>query len=290
MERRNAAGREYLVLVTELLQRARLATDEGGEWEAADMQWWWPRDQHADPEDATFWFDDAGRPVAAVTFNDWGHHLGCEVLTIPDATDLAPTTLWPHALARVELLGAKPIEVAVGDNDVATGALLRGAGFAAVEPAAMSCWMPAGDRAAVPTIAAGYSLRSIAERATDPHHMAARNGLHVRERLGECSLYRPELDLYIEAPDGAVAGYGLFWADPVTGVGLVEPMRTEEGHQNKGLGRHLLRSGLELLAQSGCSRLKVTYLENNDPARLLYLGSGFQARTRSQTYQRLPDP
>jgi len=31
------------------------------------------------------------------------------------------------------------------------------------------------------------------------------------------------------APGGEIAGYGLFWADPVTGVGLVEPMMTGPG-------------------------------------------------------------
>ncbi len=104
--------------------------------------------------------------------------------------------------------------------------------------------------------------------------------------FGECSLYRPELDLYIVAPDGGIAAYGLFWADPVTRVGLVEPMRTEDRHQNHGLGRHLLTVGLDLLARHGCTRLKVTYFEGNDPARLLYLGAGFQPRTRSGTYRR----
>jgi hypothetical protein len=78
--------------------------------------------------------------------------------------------------------------------------------------------------------------------------MARRNGAQVAERLARCSLYRPELDLMVEAPDGGVAGYGLFWADPVTGVGLVEPMRTEDAHQRLGSGRHVLTSGLVRLA------------------------------------------
>lgn len=120
--------------------------------------------------------------------------------------------------------------------------------------------------------------------------MIPRNGAHVAERLRECSLYRPDLDLCIEAPNGDVAAYGLFWADPVTRVGLVEPMRTEDRHQDRGLGKHLLCAGLERLTQAGCTRLKVTYLEGNEPARLLYVGAGFTPRTRSETYRRSPDP
>jgi GNAT superfamily N-acetyltransferase len=288
-----AAGPEYLQLITALLQRARLADDEAGLWEAGDLQWWWRRDQHADPENARFWIDDDGVPVGAVILTDWGDRWGCDVIAMPHKTEFAIATLWPNALDRLTRLNGTQVEVAVGDDDEVTAAMLRGAGFAVVvadDHQAMSCWMPAHDRPAIPPIAAGYQLRSIAQGSAHPHHMLARNGPHVAERLQECSMYRPELDLYIESPDGEVAGYGLFWADPVTRVGLVEPMRTEDSHQGKGLATHLLRSGLDLLARHGCTRLKVTYLEGNEPARLLYVGSGFQPRTRSQNYVRSPGP
>jgi GNAT superfamily N-acetyltransferase len=106
--------------------------------------------------------------------------------------------------------------------------------------------------------------------------MISRNGERVSSLLAECSLYRPELDLAVYAPDGRVAGYGLFWSDPVTGVGMVEPMRTEDEFQNKGIARHVLTSGLERLARSGCSRLKVAYEEGNEHAERLYLSAGFQ--------------
>jgi predicted N-acetyltransferase YhbS len=74
----------------------------------------------------------------------------------------------------------------------------------------------------------------------------------------------------VEAPDGQVAGYGLFWADPVTRVGLVEPMRTEEPHGGRGIASHILATGLSRLAASGCDRLKVS----NDIG--LYLRAGFR--------------
>jgi GNAT superfamily N-acetyltransferase len=293
LQERNAAGLEYLQLITALLQRARLADDDAGLWEAGDLQWWWRRDQHPDPENARFWIDDDGVPVGAVIFTDWGDTWGCDVIAMPHEAEFAIATLWPNALDRIASLNATPVQLAVDDDDEAAAALLRNAGFAvavAADHPAMSCWMAANDRPAIPPLSAGYELRSTAQRNGRAHHMIARNGPHVAERLQECSLYRPELDLYIESPDGEVAGYGLFWADPVTTVGLVEPMRTEDGHQGKGLATHLLRSGLELLAQRGCTRLKVTYLEGNEPARFLYVGSRFQPRTRSQNYQRSPGP
>jgi predicted N-acetyltransferase YhbS len=56
----------------------------------------------------------------------------------------------------------------------------------------------------------------------------------------------------------------------VTGVGLVEPMRTQDAHQGRGLARHVLAAGLDGLAARGCRRLKVS----NDLR--LYLRAGFR--------------
>ena len=290
MIERVATGADYLELITALLQRARLAADEAGLWEAGDLQWWWRRDQHADPANARFWIDDEGVPIAAVIVTDFTDSWGFDVIAVPDQGELTRSVLWPNALERIAQLPTRPTEIAVRDDDLFTGTLLRESGFAVVDPSAMTCWMAAADHPDVPSIATGYRLVSTADRGAHPHHMVARNGAHVAERLRECSLYRPELDLCIEAPSGEVAAYGLFWADPVTRVGLVEPMRTEDQHQNKGLGRHLLCAGLARLAQHGCTRLKVTYLEGNEPAGRLYVGVGFTPRTRSETYRRTLDP
>ena len=74
----------------------------------------------------------------------------------------------------------------------------------------------------------------------------------------------------MSTPNGEPAGYGLCWADPVTGVGLVEPMRTEEAHRNRGVASHILVTGLSRLAAHGCQRLKVS----SDLG--IYLRAGFE--------------
>jgi predicted N-acetyltransferase YhbS len=73
---------------------------------------------------------------------------------------------------------------------------------------------------------------------------------------------------------GEVVAYGLFWYDPATGVGLVEPMRTEQAHQGKGLARHVLSCGINKLVAAGSERVKVSYEPDNEPAVALYLGVG----------------
>ena len=74
----------------------------------------------------------------------------------------------------------------------------------------------------------------------------------------------------------SVAAYGLFWYDPETATGLVEPMRTEDEHQRRGLARHVLTTGIDLLAEAGAERIKICYEPDNPASKRLYLDVGFQ--------------
>jgi GNAT superfamily N-acetyltransferase len=146
--------------------------------------------------------------------------------------------------------------------------------------------MDAAERPPVPPRLRGFELVDRSHVSDRPHHLAPRNGGAVAARLAECSLYQPKLDLAIYSPDGEAVTYGVFWADPVTGVGLVEPMRTEDAYQGHGLARHLIAVGLDRLARAGCSRMKVSYDPLNVPAKHLYLGAGFHPVSTTRSYLR----
>ncbi len=84
-------GQEYLALVTELLQRRRLADPVAGLWEAADVQWWYTRDPHPYNADAVVWVD-GDAPVTAAVFTRWSAgRYGCT----SSATRLSP----PHGIS-----------------------------------------------------------------------------------------------------------------------------------------------------------------------------------------------
>ena len=262
-------GPRSLQLATALLQRMRLARPTGGIWEAADVQWWSRQERSTDRDGQVFWLDERREPVAAVLLTDFGPSAQCDVLVLPGEPGLE-RSVWRAAIERADRLDL-PVEVPVRSDCPDGIAELRAAGFEPDgEAAVISGWLAASARPPVPPLAAGYRLLSRADDPGRPHPMAGRNGASVAERLRRCSLYRAELDLMVQAPDGQVAGYGLFWAEPVTEVGLVEPMRTEQDHQRRGVASHLLATGLDRLAACGCQRLKVS---NDIP---LYLRAGFR--------------
>ena len=69
-------------------------------------------------------------------------------------------------------------------------------------------------------------------RTGAPHDRSQRSSTSPHgSRNVRCTV--ADLDLAVYAPNGDIAAYGLFWADPVTGVGLVEPMRTEDAYQGR---------------------------------------------------------
>jgi GNAT superfamily N-acetyltransferase len=276
-----ASGLEYLALVTELLQRARLADAEAGLWEAADLQWWWRTPRRSDAIEQLFWVDDEG-PVAGAVLTDWGRAWGCDPIVVPGAA-VSLAAVWARAVEAIDRMGLEAVEVLVRDDDVELLELLAGSGFVADDEPSGVTWMDARDRPEVAGLPGGFVLVDRVA-TTRPHPMRRRSGEEVESRLRQCSLYDPALDLAVETARGETAGYALFWRDPVTKVGLVEPMRVEDAYQRRGLARAMLTAGLDRLAQGGASRLKVGYA--TDVARGLYVGAGFRSPSTSRSYRR----
>jgi ribosomal protein S18 acetylase RimI-like enzyme len=265
------SGLEAVELATRLLQRARLAGSETGLWEAADVQWWWRAARRSDDVEQHFWTDAVG-PVGAVLATEFRGAWQCDPIIVAGAA-IAPQVVWERAVEQAVSLQPDPVEVPARDDDRGLVAFLRAAGFVAGEPSAIT-WMDSHERPPVMAPAEGFVLTDRTAREGTPHPMCGRNGDAVEDRLRQCLLYDPALDLAVEAPDGAVAGYSLYWFDPVTKVGLVEPMRVNDEYRRRGLARAMLTAGVERLAQRGATRLKVGY--STDSAGALYTGSGFR--------------
>ena len=262
-------GLERLNATSTVLQRARLADPLVGMWEAADVQWWWRRPRVTDELALPVWFDEVG-PVAAAGLTAWDDTWQADVLAVPSI--VKEEDVWAATLEAAAGNGDGALRVLVRQDEALLGDLAIKSGFTKTDELSGTAWMGGHDRPPVEEVD-GFAIVDRVEQADRPHPMIARNGDGVEQRLRQCSLYDPMLDLAVEDPDGRVAGYALFWFDHTTLVGLLEPMRVEDEYQRRGLARMLLTNGLDRLARKGAHRLKVGF--ETDSARTLYLGAGF---------------
>ncbi len=238
-------------------------------WEAADLQWWWRRPRPTDDLELPVWFDQRG-PVAAAGLTAWDHAWQVDAFAVPSIVDEAE--VWAATLEAVAGTPDQALEVLVPGEDSPLAALALRSGFALTDEVSGTSWMDPEHRPQIAQVD-GFAIVDRETRADRPHPMIARNGELVQERLRQCSLYDPALDLAVEDAEGKVGGYALFWFDLTTMVGLLEPMRVEDNYQRRGLARMLLTHGLDRLARKGARRLKVGF--TTDAARSLYLGAGF---------------
>ncbi len=98
-------------------------------------------------------------------------------------------------------------------------------------------------------------------------------------------VYDPELDVVAAAPDGQIGAFCVTWPDPLTGVGLFEPVGTHPDFQRKGLGKAVMLDALERLQRLGMRQAIVTTGEDNQPAIKLYELVGFHLTTRLLYYK-----
>jgi len=269
------AGIRYLETVTELQQRARAAHPTAGVFEAADFQWWWGKPRSTDVIPQLFWFDDAGRVEAAVVAIDWGDSVGLEPIVLSDAGADRMTHVVERGLAHAARFGFEEVDFIIDRADEVSAAVLAEQGFTKIRDELVDSWLGADARPDVSDIHPGYRLQTRLQTLAAPHHMAARSGPDIEERLRETSLYRPDLDLVVLDADDRPAAYGLFWFDPVTATGLIEPMRTEDAHQRRGLARHVLTTGINRLLDLGADRVKIAWDQQNIAAARLYTSVGF---------------
>jgi GNAT superfamily N-acetyltransferase len=276
MREEHRVGIEYLQEVTTLMQRVRAANPTAGQFEAADFQWWWRTPRATDDVPQLFWIDDAGRPEAAVIATDWGDSISLDPIVMPDATPDWIAHIVERGLEQANEAGFDVVNFVIDRADDVIADVLAGHGFTIIEDETVESWLAATDRPATSPLHSEYRLASRLDTLSSPHHMIHRSGPDVETRLRQTSLYRPDLDLLVLDSRDRVAAYGLFWFDPETVTGLVEPMRTEDDHQRRGLARHLLTAGIDLLAEAGAERIKICFEPDNPASRGLYLNVGFQ--------------
>jgi len=280
---RRPGGLDYLAAVTDLLHDVRCNGGLNiGLREAADAQWWYPRDTHEQGEGAAFWY--AGdRPVSAVVFTRWNAELcGADILG-----DWTVDEVWGELASGLAAMPDVDVDMAVAAN--AEELMIRAASHGFVERTG-EIGIGRADPTDLPSpTALPRGFRVVARPdLPGPHPLSARNGVEVERHLQVCSLYDPSCDLAVVTDSEEIAGYALFWPDPITGVGLVEPVRVEDDYEGRGLGTALVQAGLRLLAERGCRHLKVAYGLDNPARERIYSRAGFTQQSATAINLRRP--
>ncbi len=290
MQEQLRVGLDYLESITTLMQRVRVAHPTKGLYQAAEIQFWWSRPRSTDSFEQLFWFDDEG-PAAAVTVTDFGDLSSLVyaepivvVTVLPDASDEWIAHVVERGLDHIADRGIDAAEVEIDPSDTAMLDAFVSHGFSRRGDAVVECWLDVADRTEIAPLADGYQLSSRQELGDRPHHMDRPQTPLFEERLQQASLYRPDLDLVVLDADGEPAAYALFWFDPVTTTGVVEPMRTMDEHQGLGLGRHLLTTGVDRLAALGAQRVSIGYEPGNPASSHLYTDVGFVPHRQTDLY------
>ena len=250
-------------------------------WEAADVQWWWCRPRATDELALPVWFDEVG-PVAAAGLTASNDTWQADIFVVPSL--VKEEDVWAAMLEASAGHQGDALELLVLGGDSTLTNLAIQSGFVMTDELSGTAWLDPDTRPPVEEVD-GFAIVDRAASAHRPHWMIRRNGELVEQRLRECSLYDPTLDLAVQSEDGTVAGYALFWLDPTTRIGLLEPMRVDDEYQRRGLARLLLTNGLDRLAGKGARRVKVGF--KTDAARNLYLGAGFVQTSTDRRLLRL---
>lgn len=277
--------------MTVLLQRITLADPIRALYAAAEIEFWWGRPRSTDNLGQLFWFDDAGEPVAAAAFIDFNTSSSLlyeEVIfcpfTLPNATAEQIGHVLDRGLAHASELGLSAVELEVERSDTEMQARLAERGFTRkTEHVLVECRLAAEACPEVSPLADGYRLATRADTQGTPHHMTGSTP-DFEQRLQQGSLYRSDLDLVVLANDDSVAAQGIFWFDPVTRTGVVEPMRTHDDHQQRGLARHVLTAGVNKLVAAGAELISIGYDPDNPASGHLYRSVGFEPTLEMDLY------
>jgi ribosomal protein S18 acetylase RimI-like enzyme len=246
-----------------------------------DLQWWWRDDEYADPTKQVFWENRRGTTGGFVLLSQAYRSLDYEILLrlgqSPIVQDIVAWGL--HRLC--ELAEADPSQspytLFMRQDHQTFHHMARHLGFRATEEALVQTILDLRTGILAVPVPAGYQVRSI-----QPGDLVAGKPpvLHISaamyRRVQETSLYREDMHLVVVAPDTRIAAECICWVDPVNGIGVFEPVRTQEGFERRGLARAMMAEGLRNMAARGVRWAKVSHYRCNTAAAALYRAVGFR--------------
>jgi mycothiol synthase len=247
----------YLHKVTEFMTACRQEDPLAGMWDVGDLHWWWRDDEYADPTMQMFWEDRQGTIGGVVLLSQAYRSVDYEILPRLGQGPIAQAIVgWGlHRLRAMAEATPSPslYTVFIRHDHQTFQQMAQRLGCQVTGEALVQTVLDL--RAGLPAmpIPEGYQVRSLrqgelAEGKPPVLHISAA----MYRRIRNTPLYRENMHFVVVAPDTRIAAECICWIDPINGIGVFEPVRTQEGFQRRGLARAMMGESLPLSEQYGC--------------------------------------
>jgi len=109
------------------------------------------------------------------------------------------------------------------------------------------------------------------------------------ERVQKTWPYRSDMHVFVQAPDGTLAGSAIVWLDEAMLTAEFEPVSTHPDYRRRGLGSALQLHGMQKARAAGAKLMLVACLgaPEHPSAQNMYHGVGFREITRDMTYMKV---
>ena len=296
-------GENDLEAMRDLLRQGRLAGNGSYYVHPGDLSWWlfYPPLDHDFWESIYLW-NDPDQPdqlLAWALLSPVGSTFDVVVKSELRGSPLA-WEMFSWAIGQVKSAarhaGREQIGVYwIAEEDMLTRSWLVGRGFAlASRDVHLVCDLaaprPAGNLPEGYAVRSSRGLAEVEQRAWAQYNAFDNSAafeayLQRFGRFMQTPVYDPAWDLVVASPDGRIGAFCIAWPDPLTGVGLLEPVGTHPDFQRKGLGKAVMLGALEGLQRLGMRQAIVTTGEDNSPAIKLYESVGFHLTSRLLHYK-----
>lgn len=254
-----------------------------------DLPWRLSTDDIAEGHDAVYWEDSDGRVVGFAAWQQPWAALDLFLLPGPQRS-VVEADLFAWAEARFRERDAErgyPLAyfVEYRDDDEARQRLAEAHGFHG-DGTDYYVYLerPLAEVPSVPALPEGFALRELrgadeADAYTELHRAAFEStsmSVDWRRRTFQMPQYRPDLDVVVTAPDGALAGFCVGWYAPTRRLAQYEPVGVHPRYQRLGLARVLLLDMLRRFQAVGAEGAIVQTNVERNPARRAYESVGFR--------------
>lgn len=87
--------------------------------------------------------------------------------------------------------------------------------------------------------------------------------------------YGNAMDFVVKTDDEEIIAYCTIWDDPISKIGVLEPVACVEEYRRRGIMKSTLLYGMNLLKERGTKYVYVGTGEGNKPSQALYRSVGF---------------